>query len=145
MNALILILIGVSLSMDSLSLSIGLGTYNVGIKKSLIFSLIVGFFHFIMPLIGNFFGGYLIGHLHLNLDYLLPIILFLIAIEMLFTFNKEDYKYDFNILNMIIYAFSVSLDSMMVGVGIKVLTKMPLLASCIFAFISGHNRLHTTK
>ena len=49
MNIYILLLIGISLSMDSFSFALTIGTYYNNKKDFLLYSLIVGVFHFFMP------------------------------------------------------------------------------------------------
>ena len=51
------ILVGISLSMDAFSLSLAYGTINLNKRQELTLSLIVGLYHFVMPLIGLFFGS----------------------------------------------------------------------------------------
>ena len=45
-----LFIIAIALSMDTFSLSLGIGTSNITKKRMLIFSIIVGIMHFIMPI-----------------------------------------------------------------------------------------------
>ena len=51
------ILIGISLSMDAFSLALLYGTYGLAKNEEITLSIIVGLFHFFMPLIGLFFGN----------------------------------------------------------------------------------------
>ena len=51
-----IILIAVSLSMDAFALSFSYGISKVNIKKIILTAIVVGTFHFIMPLLGNFVG-----------------------------------------------------------------------------------------
>ena len=57
MNIYILLLIGISLSMDSFSFALTIGTYYNNKKDFLLYSLIVGIFHFFMPFFGCLFGN----------------------------------------------------------------------------------------
>ena len=50
------LLIGISLSMDAFSLALVYGMTGMKNKEKLLLSLIVGVYHFIMPLIGLIFG-----------------------------------------------------------------------------------------
>ena len=50
-----IILIGISLSMDTFSLSLSLGSLT-NLKRIKIVPLVVGIFHFFMPLLGNLLG-----------------------------------------------------------------------------------------
>ena len=137
MNIWLLIIIGFSLSMDTFSLALCLGTFNVNIKKGLFFSFIVGLFHFILPIIGNLLGNSLKAVISINPNKLLFIIFTFLAIEMLVDLlSKEDKTYNFSILNIFICAFSVSIDSLTVGLGLSDFTSVPIIGSVIFSIIS---------
>ncbi|MBE6148790.1 MAG: hypothetical protein E7167_04830 [Firmicutes bacterium] len=137
MNILLLIFIGISLSMDTFSLSLSLGTFNINKRKCILFSCIVAYFHFFMPLLGSILGKSIERFLVVNPDKLLFIIFVFIAIEMLVELmSKEDKKYDFSLLNMIMYAFSVSIDSLTVGIGLKNIVTSPVVGALIFSFSS---------
>ena len=60
MSLLIVILVAISLSMDAFSLSLAYGTLDLEKKSINLLSLIVGSYHFIMPLLGMWFGNKLI-------------------------------------------------------------------------------------
>ena len=137
MNIFLLLLIGISLSMDTFSLSLSLGTFKISRHKCILFSVIVGIFHFFMPLLGNVLGNSIDRFIVINPNRLLFIIFLFIAIEMLLQLlSKEEKKYDFSFLNMIIYAFSVSIDSLSVGVGLKAIVSFPIIGSIIFSIVS---------
>ena len=61
------ILVGISLSMDAFSLSLAYGTINLNKRQKLTLSLIVGAYHFIMPLIGLFFGSVIEKYIIINI------------------------------------------------------------------------------
>ena len=74
MNSYIIIpLIAISLSMDAFSLSLAFGMQGIEHKKKLFMSIIVGIYHFIMPLIGVYFGNFIIKNIssYLNETYLI--------------------------------------------------------------------------
>ena len=60
MSLLIVILVAISLSMDAFSLSLAYGTLDLERKNINLLSLIVGAYHFIMPLLGMWFANKLI-------------------------------------------------------------------------------------
>ena len=63
MNAIIsTIIVGVSLSMDAFSLALAYGTVGLSNKNKIILSIIVGCFHFFMPLMGLIFGNIITTH-----------------------------------------------------------------------------------
>ena len=83
MKIITIFLIAVSLSMDAFSLALIYGTQGINKKDKIILSLIVGIYHFVMPLIGLSIGIYITNKLIINASILVGIILCLIAIEMI--------------------------------------------------------------
>lgn len=137
MNEIVsLLMLGLSLSMDTFSLSLTLGTFNQT-KRIYIFPFIVGIFHFIMPLIGNFLGIKLISILNITSNIILGFILIILGINLAYHYFKEEkINIKLTILSVILLAFSVSIDSFTVGLGISAITSRKLIASLIFAFSS---------
>ena len=82
-------LIAVSLSMDAFSLALIYGTQGIAKKDKLLLSLIVGVYHFIMPLIGVIIGNLITSKILINTNILVGIILSLIAVEMIISSFKE--------------------------------------------------------
>ena len=134
---LTLLLIGISLSMDTFSISLSLGTFNVTKKKMITLSSIVGVMHFFMPIIGFSLGSKVITFLNINSNFLLGIILLLIAIEMIISlFKKEEKIFTLNLINMLLISLSVSLDSLSTGFGLEAITNDIILAGFIFSICS---------
>ena len=132
-----ILLIGVSLSMDTFSLSLTIGSLNN--KKNIlkIFPLLVGLFHFFMPFIGNIIGIQIIKTLNIASSVILGIVLIILGINLaIHYFKDESVEININIIGLILLAFSVSIDSFSVGLGINNLTNNFLLASIIFALTS---------
>lgn len=139
MNIWLLILLGISLSMDTFSLALSLGTFNISKNKIYLFSITVGIFHFIMPMLGFFLGQSLRRYIAIDASKLLFMIFFFIGIEMIIDyFNKEEKEYKLTIFNMILYAFSVSIDSFTLGIGLKNINLAPtifMVISSLFTFM----------
>ena len=137
MNIYILLLIGISLSMDSFSFALSIGTYYNNKKDFLLYSLIVGIFHFFMPFFGSLFGNALQKIVYINPNKLLFFLFIFIGIEMILDlFNKKENKIKISLLNMILFAFTVSLDSFTIGIGINNITTVPILGYLIFMLCS---------
>ena len=79
----ILLIIGISLSMDAFSLSLIYGTYGLLNKEKLFLSIIVGLFHFIMPLFGILFGNVISSYFVSGFNIVLGIIFGFIGVEMI--------------------------------------------------------------
>jgi len=131
---LTLFLVAISLSMDTFSLSIIYGTLGLKKKKIYILSIIVGLFHFFMPLLGNYIGSPLIDKLPIAADVVVGIIFLIIAIQMLF--QKEEILDLTKFSALLLFGFTVSIDSFSVGIGLSTITDNYWLAYFTFSIIS---------
>lgn len=132
------LIIAISLSMDAFSLALLYGTQNISMKNKLILSIIVGIYHFIMPLIGVSFGNIITKYLIVNISILMGIIFIVIGIEMIVS-NLQD-KNDnitISILGYLAFGFSVSIDSFTTGIGLNIINNNYLEVSIIFCIVSG--------
>lgn len=132
--SLIYFFTGIGLSMDAFSLSLSLGTTSP--KKNIIIktALIIGLFHFFMPIMGYFIGysfKYRIPYINI-----LTFILFLIlAIEM-YKSKDEEKTSILNNLTILLIAFTVSIDSFTVGIAFGLNNEYILISSIIFSLVS---------
>lgn len=112
------LLIGISLSMDAFSLAIVYGTLNLNKNKIIILSIIVGIYHLFMPLLGYFIGDNILSKYILDPEFLIGIIFLVIAFQMFFSINKEeDIKPLSKLGSLILFGFTVSIDSFSIGMG----------------------------
>ena len=134
-----LILIGISLSMDAFSLSMIYGTLNLERKSIVFLSFLVGVFHFFMPILGGMIGSFVLASFFLHPDHFAGIIFLILAFEMLFN-SKElgEKKVSFagGFWQAILFAFSVSLDSFSVGIGLSMDQENMILCGVVFSLIS---------
>ena len=137
MNIITIILIAISLSMDAFSLSLIYGTGGINKKDKLLLSIIVGIYHFIMPIIGLLIGKLIISRIHFNPNIIIGIILILISSEMITSSikNKEERLF-FSLAGYLIFGLSVSIDSLTTGIGLPAITNNYILSSLIFAISS---------
>lgn len=134
---LTILLLAVSLSMDTFSLSLCYGTMNISRKKTYLLSSIVGLFHFIMPLIGLNIGNIIMEHIILDGKYIILLILTIIGIDMIISSIKNEEKnFLLGIGGILLFAFSVSLDSFSTGLGLNLMTDNILLALSSFTIFS---------
>jgi len=137
MSLIMVIVVAISLSMDAFSLSLAYGTLNMDKKQIRLLSVIVGIYHLIMPLIGMYVGKTIINLLPIKPTTLVFLVLLFIGIEMIIESNKQEKNIKIlSFIEMIIFGFAVSLDSFTVGLGLKVLYKIPLVAAFIFSISS---------
>ena len=137
MNLFIILVIAISLSMDAFSLSLAYGTLDIEKKNMYTLSIIVGVYHFFMPLIGYFIGSNFIKFLPVASNFVVFIILTLIGLEMIIdTIRKAEELKVMRLYSMIIFGLTVSIDSFSVGLGLDTISKNILLSSLIFSITS---------
>lgn len=133
----IIILIGISLSMDAFSLALAYGTLNLKNKDINLLSVIVGLYHYFMPLLGMFVGKKIINLLPISSNFLVFIVLFLIGIQMIIeSFKEEKEIKKLNLFEMILFGLAVSIDSFSLGLGLKTLYKNPYISALVFSISS---------
>ena len=131
------ILVGISLSMDAFSLSLAYGTINLNKRQKLTLSLIVGAYHFIMPLIGLFFGSIIEKYIIINFNILVALIFVLIGVNLIMSsFREEKLTFLVGIVGYLTFGLSVSLDSLTTGIGLNAINNNYLQVSTIFAISS---------
>lgn len=131
------LLVAISLSMDTFSLSLSYGMFNIKKKEILKISLTVGLFHFFMPILGNCCGNIIIDVLPIELKLLMGIIFLSISFNILLSlFKKEELKPINNIIDIIIFSFTVSIDSFSTGIGLNIFNMSHILISLIFMIVS---------
>ena len=137
MSLIMVIAIAISLSMDAFSLSLAYGTLNMDFKQIKILSVIVGLYHFFMPLLGMTVGNTIIHILPISTNALIFLVLFLIGLEMIIESFKQDRNVKIlNFMEMMIFGFAVSLDSFSVGLGLKLIYNIPYIAAIVFMIVS---------
>ena len=134
---LILLMIGISLSIDAFSVSTCIGMCNLSLKKTLNTSMLVGLFHFIMPLLGVLVSYLLNKILIINSDLILGIILLLLSLQLFIEYLKPTNKeISLNKYGALFFSLGVSIDSFTVGLGLKAITDNLLLTSTVFSLCS---------
>ena len=83
-------IVGIGLSMDAFSLSLVYGTQGISKSNKILLSLIVGLFHFFMPLFGSLFGSIILSYCNFNINVFISIIFGFIGIDMIISGIKEE-------------------------------------------------------
>ena len=137
MSIIIIIILAISLSMDAFSLSLIYGTLNLDKKLEKVTSLIVGIFHFIMPIIGYHLGKIILNIIKVNPKYIVGIIFMVLGLEMLNSIKKEEQiKLLTSIFSVIVFGLTVSIDSFSTGIVFGA-TNTSILAAClVFSIVS---------
>lgn len=136
MQLLIYFFLAIGLSMDAFSLALAYGTTNLSFNKIILSSLCVGLFHFFMPHLGSSIGTIFLEKITINTNFLVGIIFFLLALEMLLNRKEENKKLITTTGAIIFFAFTVSIDSFLVGIALGLTKSSILIASLIFSFVS---------
>ena len=137
MSFLTVFIVAISLSMDAFSLSLIYGTLNVSLAMMRRTSIVVGIFHFFMPLLGYLFGDLLSFFLSFNADFFVGIIFIVLAIQMFASLWKtEDVDLLTGLLSYFLFGFTVSVDSFSVGIGIGSLRGNIFVPCLVFSIVS---------
>ena len=137
MNIMLIFIIAVSLSMDAFSLSLAYGTISLTKKEINLLSIIVGIYHFFMPIFGMLIGSFIFNVLKINQNIIVLIIFSFIGINMIIdTFKNEEKIKKMKMAEMILFGLAVSIDSFSVGIGINSISNNFLLCSIIFSITS---------
>ena len=132
--SLIYFFTGIGLSMDAFSLSLSLGTTNPNKMIIIKTSIIVGLFHFIMPLLGYFIGNSFRFRIS-NINIITFILFIILSIEM-YKSKDEDNTSILNNITILLIAFSVSIDAFTVGIAFGLNNELITISSLIFSIVS---------
>lgn len=135
--SIMILIIAVSLSMDAFSLSLAYGTLNIRKGEIIKLSIIVGIYHFFMPILGILFGTTILHFLPLRPNLIVFIVLSFIGINMIIeTLKNETNIKPLTTIEMILFGLAVSIDSFSVGIGLKAITTNLILSATTFSFTS---------
>lgn len=121
--------------MDAFSVSMSLAASNQS-NRNYYFVLIVGVYHFIMPLLGNYASNSLINNIFINSNLIVGFILILIGINTLVGIKNKEENIIINLASYITLGLGVSLDSFGTGIGVSLINHNMLLNSTIFSLCS---------
>lgn len=135
MKILIYFFMAIGLSMDAFSLAIAYGANNINKIKIIILSAFVGIFHFLMPYIGSIIGSKIFLIMEKS-NFIISIVFFLLALEMYKSRNEEYDGILTNMMSLIIFALTVSIDSFSVGLALGINENELISAFIIFSIVS---------
>ena len=131
-----MVAIAVSLSMDAFSLALSIGTLKFPKRVNLALALLVGAFHFVMPLLGTFLGKIFVQSVAVDVHVLSGVIFLYIALLMFKDFRKDDEPFKLSLLSSLLFAFGVSLDSFCVGFALQLDIASGMKSFVIFSLFS---------
>ncbi len=137
MSILVILIVAVSLSMDAFSLSLIYGTLNLDKKIERILSIIVGIFHFFMPILGLSIGNIIVKYIPMDISLITGLIFIGLGVEMILSVKKEEEIKELNsFIPLFFFALAVSIDSFLVGINLGINKTNIILASTIFMIVS---------
>ncbi|WP_019914988.1 manganese efflux pump MntP [Paenibacillus sp. HW567] len=137
-------IMAIALGMDAFSLGVGIGMKGIRLLHVLQLSLLVAFFHVLMPLLGLFTGSY-VGHLLGQVTaYAAGGLLVLLGGHMVFNSFRDNDSYNYrhfmdhrSFWGMLLIALSVSIDSFSVGVSLGMFVNSIILTVLAFGATGG--------
>nr|WP_310830539.1 manganese efflux pump [Paenibacillus typhae] len=135
-------IMAIALGMDAFSLGVGIGMKGIRLLHVLQLSLLIAFFHVLMPLLGLFTGSY-VGHLLGQVTtYAAGGLLLLLGGHMVFnSFRRNDSgsrSMDHGTFwGMLLISLSVSVDSFSVGVSLGMFVNSIVLTVLAFGLCGG--------
>lgn len=141
-QTLTIAIMAVALGMDAFSLGVGIGMKGIRLLHVLQMSLLIAFFHVLMPLLGLFTGSY-VGHLLGQVTaYAAGGLLVLLGTHMVFnSFRPISSEMrganDRTFWGMLLISLSVSVDSFSVGVSLGMFVNSVFLTVLAFGVCGG--------
>lgn len=137
LNFFSVLLIAVGLSMDTFTLSMSYGMLGINKENIIKISIMVGIFHYIMPLLGNKLGTLILSIISINPSIILGTIFLILSIQLIFSLIKKESMMEIdNLISMIFFSFTVSIDSFSVGLGLQAIKMNLFISSFIFMITS---------
>jgi putative Mn2+ efflux pump MntP len=137
---LTILVMAVALGMDAFSLGIGIGLKGVRLRDVVKLSTIIAIFHVLMPLGGMITGQYVSSLLGGIATSAAGALLLLLGGHMVYSslrgeaVDSIDHR---TVWGMLVFSFSVSMDSFSVGVSLGMFSAHVLLTVLMFGFFGG--------
>ncbi|QMV41768.1 manganese efflux pump MntP [Cohnella cholangitidis] len=137
---LTILVMAVALGMDAFSLGVGIGLKGVRLYDILKLSTIIAIFHVLMPLGGMVTGQYVSGLLGGIATSVAGALLLLLGGHMVYSSLRGESVDSFDhrtVWGMLVFSFSVSIDSFSVGVSLGMFSAHVWLTVLMFGFFGG--------
>jgi manganese efflux pump family protein len=131
---LTLILMAFALGMDAFSVGLGMGMFNLRLRQIFKIGITIGIFHVWMPLLGMIAGKFLSNQFGTIATYIGGGLLLVLGVQMIWSsFKKEDSSVITPVgFGLMVFAFSVSLDSFSVGLTLGIYQAKTVLVLICF-------------
>ncbi|MBP2076228.1 manganese efflux pump MntP family protein [Oceanobacillus polygoni] len=133
-----LFVVAIAIGMDAFSISLGLGLVKLRLKRIAFVGMTIGIFHIIMPFFGMVLGKAISEQIGDLTTLASGALLFFIGAQMFFSaFSHEAQKRMQPVgLSLLLIAFTVSLDSFTVGLGLGISGVRVILTLILFGVAS---------
>ena len=133
-----LTIMAAALGMDAFSVGLGMGMYKLRLRKIFEIGLVIGLFHVIMPLAGILAGKLLSENFGALASWIGGLLLILLGAQMIWSsFQKEAVSAITPAgAGLLLFAFSVSLDSFSVGLTLGIYGAKTVLVLLIFGILA---------
>ncbi|WP_054957624.1 manganese efflux pump MntP [Paenibacillus dakarensis] len=135
-----ILIMALALGLDAFSLGIGVGMRGVRLRYILNISLLIAFFHMLMPLLGLFAGRYVGTLLGQVTGLAAGGLLVLLGGHMIWNSFRREGEQIMNyatLTGMLLFALSVSIDSFSVGISLGMFVNDVLLIVISFGAVGG--------
>ncbi|MHC0036530.1 manganese efflux pump MntP [Pseudoneobacillus sp. C159] len=131
---LTLTLMAFALGMDAFSIGLGMGMYKLRLRQIFKIGITIGLFHVWMPLLGIIAGKFLSEQFGTLATYIGGGLLILLGVQMIWnSFKSEDSQIITPVgFGLMVFAFSVSLDSFSVGLTLGIYQAKTVLVLLCF-------------
>lgn len=131
-----LLIMAFALGMDAFSVGLGMGMYKLKLRQIFKIGLTIGFFHVWMPLAGMIAGRFLSEKFGTYASFLGGLLLLLLGLNMIWSSLKKDQESAIAPVGkgLLLFAFSVSLDSLSVGLTLGIYRAKTIMVLLCFGF-----------
>lgn len=133
-----LVFMAFALGMDAFSVSLGMGMQLIRLKRIAFIGIVIGAFHIVMPFVGMILGRAISGQIGHITVFIGSLLLITIGLQMFFSAFNHDAKKIIQPtgVGLILFAFSVSLDSFSVGLSLGMSGVKTFVALLLFGSVS---------
>lgn len=133
-----LLFMALALGMDAFSVSLGIGMQKLRLKRIALIGMVIGIFHIVMPFIGIILGEFISDKIGSFATIAGGFLLLGIGVQMIASAFIEDAKVALNTtgIGLLAVAFTVSLDSFSVGLGLGMSGAKTVIVILTFGLVS---------
>jgi putative Mn2+ efflux pump MntP len=135
---LTLLLMAFALGMDALSVGLGMGMYKLSLRQIFKIGVTIGLFHVWMPLVGMAAGHVLSEKFGSVANFLGGLLLVLLGLQMVWSsLKKSEEKIITPVgFGLLLFAFSVSVDSLSVGLTLGIYQAKAIMVILCFGIVA---------